>query len=142
MASTARSHPTTSRASLEGRERAVGVLEGLLAVGAAAGAWGLISGSLDTSSFEHRLPFHSPALGGVALALLVAVPAIVALVATIGRRSWAPAAAVGSGALLIGWIAVQVVVIGPTSVLQPLMLAWGCALLALGARERLARRRG
>jgi hypothetical protein len=141
MASAVPSRPITGRPLLDGRERTLVGLDGLLAVGAAGGAVGLISGSLDASTFEHRLPLHSPVLGGVALALVVAVPAIVALVATIACRPWAPAAQITAGALLVGWIAVQVVVIGPTSVLQPLMFAWGCALLALGALERRAQPR-
>jgi hypothetical protein len=38
---------------------------------------------------------------------------------------------VAVGAALMGWIVVQMVIIGLTSWLQPLMFAWGTVILAL-----------
>ncbi len=65
-------------ASLDGPRRALLVLDVLLAVGAAGGSWGLISGSVDASTYVQRLPFQSTVFGGVALAATVCVPAVVA----------------------------------------------------------------
>ena len=45
------------------------------AIAAWAGVVGLATGALDlTPPVEHRLPFHSPVLGAVALAVVVAGP--------------------------------------------------------------------
>ena len=111
-------------------------LDGLLAVGALGGSWGLVSGSVDASSYVHRLPFRSTVLGGIALAAIVAVPATVALVATWTGRRWSAVANVVVGGLLMGWIVVQVGIIGLSSWLQPVMFVWGGAILVLGALER------
>ena len=75
-------------------------------------------------------------LGGVALAVLVAIPATLAFVAIWTGRSWSTVANLVVGALLMGWIVVQVGFIGLGSWLQPVMFVWGGAILALGALER------
>ncbi len=128
--------PVAARSRFDGRQRALLVLDGLLAVGAFGGSWGLISGSVDADTYVHRLPFHSTGLGGIALAVVVAVPAMVAFVATWAGRRWSAVANLVVGAMLMGWIVVQVGFIGLTSWLQPLMFVWGGAILALGASER------
>lgn len=52
----------------------VAVFAAIIAFSAYAGAIGLVSGGLSLGEFTARLPFGSPVLGGIALALIVAVP--------------------------------------------------------------------
>jgi hypothetical protein len=122
------------------RTRAVVALEVLLAVSAVAGSVGLATGSLSMGETERQLPFHSPVLGGIALAAIVAVPAIVAAVAALRRRPWARSAHLVTGILLMAWIVLETAVIGLSSPLQPIMFAWGAAIIGLGGLPRHARR--
>jgi hypothetical protein len=111
----------------------VSVFAALVAFSAFAGAFGLASGTLDLgSTLDHRLPLDSPVLAGLALALVVGVPASV--VATTWWRGdlRAPRAAIGAGALLIGWILVEIAFIREFSFLQPFYLGVGVAFIAIG----------
>ncbi len=54
-------------------------------------------------------------------------------VGTITGRTWAHLAHLLLGLDVAGWIAVQVVVIGLVSWLQPAILAWGLTIVCLGA---------
>ncbi len=112
------------------------MLDVLLAVGAAGGSWGLISGTIDASTYVHRLPFQSAVFGGVALAATVFVPAVVAAGALLTGRRWADVAQLVVGGMLMGWIVVQVAFIGLSSWLQPVMFVWGGAIALLGELER------
>jgi hypothetical protein len=106
-------------------------LDVVVVVAAAGGAWGLISGTIDASSYLSRLPFESTAFAGWALALIVAVPATVAALGSLGTRRWARSAQLAAGSLLVGWIVAQVFYIGLASWLQPAMLALGLAIVAI-----------
>ena len=67
--------------------RTVGAACGLMSAAAVAGAVGLAKGEIDLGpTITSRLPLHSPRLGGIALAGLVALPMGAAAVAG-GRRS-------------------------------------------------------
>jgi hypothetical protein len=79
-----------------------------------------------------RTPFSSWVWPGVLLILTVAVPAAVVGIGAWARRPFAVPGHPVVGGLLIGWIVVQIAVIGPVSVLQPVMFCWGLAILALG----------
>ena len=63
-------------AKTPGRRRAgVAVFAAIIAFSAYAGAVGLVSGGLSLGELlTARLPFASPMLGGIALALIVAAP--------------------------------------------------------------------
>lgn len=119
---------------LDASTRVTVALEGLLAVSAFAGSFGLMSGTLSMGDAEKRLPFGSPVLGGVALAAFVAIPATVAAVGAFRRRRWAREAHLVTGGLLMAWIVVETAFIGPSSALQPIMFVWGAAILGLGGR--------
>jgi hypothetical protein len=82
-----------------------------------------------------RIPFHSTLFGGLALALFVALPMTVAacLAATGAPRT--AEATMPAGALLVGWIVVQVLIIRTFSWLQP-------AMALTGATESMFRRVG
>jgi FtsH-binding integral membrane protein len=107
-------------------------LEAFLAVGAFGGALGLIVGYVDASSYAQDLPFESPALGGVALGLLVVVLPVFAIIGALRRRPWAPLAHMAVGEVLVLWILVQVAFIGAISFLQPAMAALGVLIFVLG----------
>jgi hypothetical protein len=81
--------------------------------------------------------FGSYFVPGVILFLVVGGSSLVAAVAVFARRRRARAAALAAGAILLGWLAVQVAVIGYRSWLQPAMaivaLAIGALALALPA---------
>ena len=114
----------------------LGVVAGLNAVAALAGAWGLASGVLDLgATIESRLPGRSTTLAGLALGLAVAVPnAVVAGLAFTGRR--AGVAAQAAGLALVLWILVQLAFIRELSFFHPVYVAIGLLMVWLGRNER------
>jgi hypothetical protein len=108
--------------------RGLAVYAAAIALSAYYGAAGLVLGFLPgVDDLRPRLPFDSTLLGGLALLLVVAVPASATAVLAWRHDPRAAPAAVGSGTLLVGWIVVEVLVIREFSPLQPI-----CALLGLG----------
>lgn len=109
------------------------LLSGFVTIWAVAGAVGLAGGGIDLGGVVvERLPFDSPVLAGVALALVVAVPMALTCVLAARGDHRAPALAVGAGGLLIVWIVVQVYTIRTFNWLQPLSVMFGLAVLVLG----------
>ena len=110
---------------------------GIVAISAYAGALGLATGTLDMGTkLNARLPFHSPVLGGLALAVIVGIPTTV--VAVYAWRG-APAvnhAAVVAGTLLVGWIAIELAFIREPSWLQVVYVGVGASFISVGARDR------
>jgi hypothetical protein len=126
---------TTEDRRLVVRYRLLMVTAGLTALAAWGGAIGLVSGALDlTEPIERRLPFHSPVFGGVALAIVVAAPCTVTAWMAWRRDSRTGFVAVGSGAVLIAWILVQIATIRELTPLQPICAAIGGLLVVLGRR--------
>jgi hypothetical protein len=119
-----------ARRRVDGTKAALVALEVLVAVAAFSGGIALAANAVDTSSYLAQLPFSSTSFAGVALAVLVAVPATVAaLGAILGRES--RAAHITAGSLLMGWIVAEVLYIGVISWLQPAMFIVGAAIVAL-----------
>ena len=120
-----------------GRRRVLAIAAGLTALVAAGGATGLVGGFIDIGDrLQSRLPFASPVFGGVALALIVALPfAILAGRAWSGRPGTG-AAAVFAGALLVGWIVVEVAFLRELSFLHPLCVVVGGAVVVVGLTRR------
>lgn len=83
-------------------------------------------------------PFDSFLLPGIALLACNAVPPLVAIIGTLRRRPWATPAHVAVGVILMGWIVVQVALIGFGSwlPLQAFCFALGLLIAALGVRNR------
>ena len=77
------------------------------------------------------LPLHSWVLPGVALFLGVAVPMLTSAALVWRRGSRAADVSFVAGTILVGWIAVQLVIIGPRMALQAVMAASGLAIAAL-----------
>jgi hypothetical protein len=83
-----------------------------VAVTAWGGALGLIIGFGTAPELNERLPFDSPVLGGLALMAVVAAPFSLIAALLWQRHERAVHATLLGGVLLIGWIAMQVAVLG------------------------------
>jgi hypothetical protein len=110
-------------------------LESLLAVGALAGAIGMITGAVDLGDAVARLPFQSMVFAGWALALVNGVLPTLVVIGVLQRREWSRYGHFAVGASLLAWVVVQVSVLGPPiQWLQALYFAWGVAILTLAWR--------
>ncbi|MEO6703013.1 MAG: hypothetical protein ABI140_13405 [Jatrophihabitantaceae bacterium] len=109
------------------------VFAALVAASAYGGAFGLIAGLLDLGAVvTARLPLHSPVLGGLALATLVALPfSLLARYAWRGDRRCDRAELV-AGLLLVGWILIELAFIRQVTLFHPVYLVIGTALAWLG----------
>ena len=117
-------------------------LEALLAVGAYAGATGLIlAGPEMIGDAVEDLPFASPVLGGIALAIVNGLLPTVVFVAELRGARWAAVGHLLVGAALVSWIVVQVAFLGwPPHWLQVTYFVYGWVIvgLAVTARGRAA----
>jgi hypothetical protein len=130
-------HAPHVRSTRTDRGRFAGTLRALevgLCVAAFGGAAYLISSPHTAMTPESlaRTPFSSWLVPGFLLAACVAVPAAVVAYGSVTRRTYAHVGHPLVGVALIGWIVVQLVVIGPVSWLQPVMAGWGLVILVLG----------
>jgi len=114
----------------------LGALEALIAVSAAGGAaYGLSGAPGVSTSWLDGSPFSSYVIPSIVLLVAVGGSAALALAALLAGSRRAPALATAAGAILVGWIAVEVIWI-PFSPLQPACLAAGAAMIALGRAIR------
>src|SRR5947209_13150903 len=112
------------RRALAGRW-ALGALEAAVAVSAAGGAaYGLSGAPGVKTSWLDGSPFSSYVVPSIVLLVAVGGSAVLALGALLTGSRRAPALSVMAGAILVGWIAVEVIWI-PFSPLQPACLAAG-----------------
>lgn len=108
-------------------------LTGLVALVSAVRALALATGVFDPGpAITERLPFHSPGVAGLALALVVAVPMATTAAWIRTEHPHAAEATMLAGILLICWIGVQLMVIRTFTVIQPLMVIVGLAVFAAG----------
>ena len=115
----------------------MGLGEGAVAVAAFAGAVGLVGGSIDLgTSVNRRLPFESPGFAAVALVIVVGLPMAAAAIQSWRGSTKANLLAMAAGALLVGWIAVEVLIIRSFSWLQPTFLLAGAIFAFVGYRGR------
>ena len=82
-----------------------------------------------TLQMLERTPFRSYLVPGIVLLAVNGLGMLAVALGVLWRWRHAITASIGVGALLVGWIAVQLLMIGYVSALQPLMLATG-ALIA------------
>jgi hypothetical protein len=111
-------------------------LEALLAIGAFGGAAGfLLLGDDLLGPATADLPFASPVLAGLALALVNGVLPTVVIVGTLQRRPWAIRGHLVVGLALVGWIVIQVAFLGwPPHWVQRAYLVYGAVLTGLALR--------
>ncbi len=113
------------------RQSVLALLSGVVAIWSLAGSAGLATGTIDLgATVEQRLPFDSPAVAALALALMVGIPMAFTAVVTARSDPRAPAIAMISGALLVGWIIVQIYTIETFSWLQPVCVLAGLTVIA------------
>jgi hypothetical protein len=109
---------------------------GLTAVAGLAGAIGLVTGSIDLGAvINRRLPFGSPVFGGLALIVVVVLPMATGVVLSWRGSDGANLVAIADGALLMGWIVVELAVIRSFSILQPIFGVVGAAIAFGGYRR-------
>ena len=124
--------------SPRGRRAALTTFAGSVAASAWFGAIGMVSGLLPVeATLADRLPFDSPVFGGIALALVVAVPTTVASVLEWRGNARAGAMLTLAGVLLVGWIAVEIAVVRQFSPLQVICAVAGAGLALVGDRATL-----
>jgi hypothetical protein len=121
----ARGRQSALRATLLGLELFIGLSAIYGAVMLAADAWHLPVDYLDP------LPLHSWVLPGVALFVAVAAPMLAAAALVWRRAPRAAQASLAAGALLVGWIAAQLAIVGPRMWLQLIMAVLGLAVAGL-----------
>jgi hypothetical protein len=117
--------------------RVLMVLVALLAVGAYGGALMMTLIQPDDylpPEWLAGMPFDSWVLPGIGLLIANGILPTVALLGEVRRRPWAALAHVAVGGVLVGWIALQLVVIGYVApAFQLGYLALGVVILAAGA---------
>jgi hypothetical protein len=106
---------------------------GFIALSAYFGSIGMISGLLAVRApLAGRLPFHSPVFGGIALALVVGLPASFVAALSWRRHPRTPDATALAGLMLVAWIAVELAIAREFSVLQVIYAVAGAGLIAVG----------
>jgi hypothetical protein len=141
----ATSPATPDRPAAPPRPFAVTLLVGCLVVLSVTALWGgaalvaapdgsLVAAVVDVDpSHLAGTPFVDYAVPGVLLAVAVGLPPLVASYALLRRRSWAWPASVATVALLLGWLFVELLVVGYVGLLQPVFLVFAFGLLALAS---------
>ena len=121
-------------------ERALLWLEALLAIAAYGGGLSFIVGAADLGEATADLPLGSIVLAGWALVLVNGALPTVVLIGAVRRRRWATRwGHLVVGTALIGWVVIQVAVLGPPMHwLQVVYVAYGVVILALATRLRRA----
>ena len=105
----------------------------LVALSAYGGSVGFWTGALDMGhKLNQRLPLHSPVLAGLALALIVGMPSTIVAVWLRQRDPRAADALTVAGALLVGWIVVELAFIREFAFLQVFYVCVGIVYIALG----------
>jgi hypothetical protein len=129
------SSSTTDRSPIE---VALLWLEGLLALGAFGGAIALVLGAIDLAEATSKLPLGgSTVFAGLMLGLLIGVFPTLVMVAALQRRPVATLGHLAVGVVLMGWIVVQIVVLGPPiAAIQVVYFAYGLLVAVLALRLR------
>lgn len=137
-----RNRHAVTRPPLPAAQRvAVGLLVFLAVTGYGGGVWMITHpSSWIPVRYLDGTPFTDWLLPGVALFLVNGVLPTIALLATASRRWWAWLAQIVVGVSLLGWLAVQIPVIGFATQFQVTYGTLAVALIALGLRARDSRR--
>ncbi|MFC4127855.1 hypothetical protein [Nocardia rhizosphaerae] len=93
---------------LDPRRSVLRLLAGLMATWAFAGAFGLITGAVPLRPvIVEKIPWHSPILAGVALALWVGLPMTVVALTVNDDAAHNAQTTMVAAAALIGWVLLQ-----------------------------------
>jgi hypothetical protein len=129
----------------ERRPAALVAIDPFLALSAIAGGFGLLTGGIDLpQEWLDDTPFNSYAIPGVVLLVVVGGVWIVATLALYARHPIAPMASITAGIVQLGWLLVQVALLGYISWMQPFYATVAVLATAVAWRWRtvLARHRG
>lgn len=119
---------------LDPRRSVLCLIAGLLATWSFAGALGLITGALSLGpAAQDRLPWQSPILAGMSLALVVGLPMTVVALTANDHDPRTPQTTMAAACALIGWILLQLLVLRELSWVQPVGVILAVAVAALGA---------
>lgn len=130
-------NPPSRGTGTRSRHIGLAVVAGLIALSAYGGALGLATGFLNLGNTAvARLPFHSPVLGGLALMAVVAVPTTVLAWQAVRGKHRVGDVSIVAGALLAGWILVELAFIRELSFFHPVYFGLGVLLIWLGIRIR------
>jgi peptidoglycan/LPS O-acetylase OafA/YrhL len=128
-------------AEAAGVRATLGVLLGFGAVNAFGGAYyGLAGAEGVPREWLEGSAFSDYTIPSVILGAVVGGSFLLAAIAVFTRWRNARLLAIAAGVIVLGWIAVQVAIIGYVSWMQPVTAAWGVAVLlvarALGVQDR------
>jgi hypothetical protein len=111
---------------------ALGGLLALVALNAAGGGWYGLSGAEGIpTEWLRGSPFRTYVGPSLILLLVVGGSSLAAAIAVLLRRPSAVVLATSAGVILLGWIAVQLTILGYVSWMQPAAAAAGVIILAL-----------
>lgn len=121
---------------------AVIVVDLFAAVSAIAGAAGLVFGFMNIPlSALHGSPFSDFTYPALLLGVVVGGSALVAAVISVfGPRRMETLASAIAGCIMVGWITIEMLMIGLGSWLQPLYLVVGLAMIGLAGLLQLSKR--
>lgn len=119
---------------LDPRRGVLCLIAGFLATWAYAGALGLITGVLSLGPVtESRLPWQSPVLAGVLLALVVGLPMTVVALTAADEGPGISQTTLTAAYALIGWVLAQLLLLREFSWLQPVCVVLAVTVASLGA---------
>lgn len=114
------------------RPTALLAVELVVGINAVAGGIGLMINGLGMPRSQlDGSPFDSYAIPGFVLAVAVGGSALSAAWAVWTRRRIAPVLSVLAGSTVIGWMLVQLAMLGYISLLQPIILGFGLLIVGL-----------
>jgi hypothetical protein len=117
-------------------------LEIFLALGAFYGGWSLLTDptgnslKMPAAMFLVGTPFDDYLIPGLVLFIVNGAFPVLVIVACLMDQPWAKWGHVAVGALLTGWMVVQMALIGATTTIQFVFLGLGIVILALGLMLR------
>lgn len=110
---------------------------GLVALNAFGGAYDGMAGAKGVpAEWLARTPFRSYFVPSLILFVFVGGSSLLGAIAVLGRSSLQLALASAAGLTMLGWIVIQVSIIGFVSFLQPLIAGAGVVVLSLTAYLR------
>jgi hypothetical protein len=110
----------------------LGVLLAFLALNAFAGGYYGMAGARGVpTQWLEGSPFHSYFVPGLILFAIVGCSSLLAAVAVLTGRPRARRLVIATGSITLGWIAVQLAIIGYVSWMQPTLVIIGVLILRL-----------
>lgn len=129
----------TRRARMNGPRLTLGLLLAFGALNAFGGGWYGLSGAPEVPhAWLEGTPFRSYFIPSLVLIVGVGGAFAFGAFAVLTRQRYARRAALAAGAIVLGWIVVQVALIGYVSWLQPVTFVCGVLILVLGSSQNPA----